>query len=231
MRVSPPYPRNRSGGLEILLALAELALTYYITAREQLKPLAGAENPEQALVEKVRAAYGAGVDYVQVREKDLSARRLTLLVAQLGKLPEKKSCGLLLNERLDVAIGCGADGVHLPSDSFPVSVVRGRVGKTLVVGISCHHEEEVAKAVEEGADYVLLGPVFETPSKPGAQPLGLSVLHAICQRFPVRIFALGGVTRENAESCIRAGAAGVAGIRLFQEAENVEELCHYLRAL
>ena len=201
-----------------------------------MKPLAGSEGleealPEEALQEKVRAAFAAGVDYVQVRERDLSGRRLARLVKGLRALPEKQSSWLLVNERLDVALGCGADGVHLPADSLGVEFVRSRAGEGRIVGISCHSEHDVAQAADESADYALLGPVFETPYKPGAAPLGLPALEEICRRFPIRIFALGGVDRSNAASCIRAGAAGVAGIRLFQDAENVEELCCYLRAL
>ncbi|MBI4464581.1 MAG: thiamine phosphate synthase [Acidobacteria bacterium] len=208
-----------------------MALTYYITARQQLKPLPGSENVEQALQEKVRAAFSARVDYVQVREKDLPARRLARLVEELRALPEKQSTRLLVNERLDIALGCGADGVHLPSDSLPVSQVRSRAGEGSIVGVSCHSEPDVAQAAAGGADYVLLGPVFETPSKPDAHALGLVKLEEICRRFPIRVFALGGMDRGNAASCIRAGAAGVAGIRLFQGAENIEEICGYLRLL
>ena len=196
-----------------------------------MKPLPGSEDPEEALKEKVRAAFAAGVDYVQVREKDLGGRRLARLVELLWALPEKQSTWLLVNERLDVALGCGADGVHLPSDSLPLQEVRRRAGENRIVGISCHSEQDVAQAVDEGADYALWGPVFETPSKPGAKPLGLPVLEEICRRFPIRVFALGGVDRSNAASCVRAGAAGVAGIRLFQDADNMEELCRYLRLL
>jgi thiamine-phosphate pyrophosphorylase len=138
---------------------------------------------------------------------------------------------LLVNERLDVAIACGADGVHLPSDSLPLATVKTRAGSASIVGISCHSEEEVEKAGSDGASYVLFGPVFETPSKPHAKPLGVPLLRQVCRRSFAPVFALGGVTRNNAESCIRAGAVGVAGIRLFQEAPNLAELSRYLHAL
>jgi thiamine-phosphate pyrophosphorylase len=219
---------------------------------------------EQALKEKVRSAFSAGVDYVQLREKDLSARRLASLVEELAGSPEKKNTRLLVNERWDVAASCGADGVHLPSDCVPLPVLRflagppspppgperpmppessGRrgpggdrsnrrgTGKEMILGVSCHSEEDVAQAVRDGTSYILLGPIFETPSKPGAKPLGLGVLEEICLRFPVPIYALGGVTADNAAECIQAGAAGAAGIRLFQEAPNMEQLCRHLRSL
>jgi len=234
-----------------------LALIYYITARAQLEAETGsdaASGSEQALREKVQAAFSAGVDTVQVREKDLPDGRLARLVEDLGSLrakteraktvPEKTGpekavsrwlgrllARLLINERLDIALSCGADGVHLPSDSLPLSAVRSRVGPDAVVGISCHTREEVEEAARDGADYALLGPVFETPSKPGSRPLGLAVLEDICRSSALPVFALGGVTRENAASCVRAGASGIAGIRLFQQAPDLEDLCRYLHSL
>ena len=212
-----------------------MAISYYITARRQLSPGSEEGPAEQALRQKVRAAFAARLDYVQVREKDMTGGRLACLIEELRNLPEKRSTRLLVNERLDVAVSCGADGVHLPSDSLPLSAVRSAVqskrGATWVAGISCHTEQDVEQAIREGASYALLGPVFETPSKPGALPLGLSGLARICRRATIPIFALGGVSRENARDCVQAGAAGVAGIRLFQQAENLDELCRSLRAL
>ena len=189
------------------------------------------------------------MDTVQVRERDLPDGRLAKLVEDLGSLRSKTeraktvpeetgSClldrllvRLLINERLDIAISCGADGVHLPSDSLPLAAVRSRVGRSLVAGISCHTGEEVEHAARDGADYALLGPVFETPSKPGGKALGLALLEQICRSAALPVFALGGVTRENAASCVRAGAAGIAGIRLFQQAPDLEDLCRYLHSL
>jgi len=208
-----------------------LALSYYITARQQLEPGSGDNGPEEALREKVRAAFAAGVDYVQVREKDLPGGRLARLVEDVATLPEKAACRLLVNERLDIAMTCGADGVHLPSDSLPLEAVRARAGANWLAGISCHAEQDVERAARGGASYVLLGPVFATPSKPAGPPLGIPRLREICRRSPVPVFALGGVTRENAGACVQAGAAGIAGIRLFQQADDLAELCRYLHSL
>ncbi|MBI4465093.1 MAG: thiamine phosphate synthase [Acidobacteria bacterium] len=208
-----------------------MALCYSITARHQLQAGSEEERRETALQEKVRAAFAAGTDFVQVREKDLPGGRLASLVERLSGLPQKKKTRLLVNERLDVAITCGAEGVHLPSDSIPLPAVRARGGEALLVGISCHSLAQVEQAAREGASYILLGPVFETPSKPGAPPLGLALLAESCRRSPVPVFALGGVDLGNAAACIRAGAAGVAGIRLFQQAQNLEEVCGQLQGL
>ena len=189
----------------------------------------------EALRRKVREAFAAGVDYVQLREKDLPGKPLAALVEDFQEIPEKtqsrRPLRLLVNGRLDVAIACGAEGVHLPSDSLPLAEVKSRVGSASIVGTSCHSEEEVVRAGRDGASYVLFGPVFETPSKPDSEPLGVPLLRQVCRRSPAPVFALGGVTRNNAESCIRAGAVGVAGIRLFQEAPNLAELSRYLHAL
>jgi thiamine-phosphate pyrophosphorylase len=208
-----------------------LALSYYITARRQLEPGSDENGSIAALREKVRAAFAAGVDYVQIREKDLPGGRLARLVEEVATLPEKAACRLLVNERLDVALTCGADGVHLPSDSLPLEAVQSRAGANWLAGVSCHVEEDVERAASGGASYVLLGPVFATPSKPEGPPLGIARLREICRRSPVPLFALGGVTRENAGACVQAGAAGIAGIRLFQQAPDLSELCRYVRSL
>ncbi|MBI4459419.1 MAG: thiamine phosphate synthase [Acidobacteria bacterium] len=207
-----------------------MALCYYITARCQLRTLPAVGNPEKALKEKVRAAFSAGVDYVQVREKDLPDEQLTGLVEELQSLPEINSTRLLVNGRLDIAITCGADGVHLPSDSLPLPAVR-RGARKLIVGISCHSVEEVEQAGRQEASYALLGPIFDTPSKPAAKSLGLAAFAQGCRRASIPVFALGGVDLSNAPACIQAGAAGLAGIRLFQQAQNLEEVCHQLHAL
>jgi len=213
-----------------------LALTYYITDRKQL-PHNGSR--EQALREKVRAAFAAGVDYVQVREKDLEAGPLAALVEELARVPEKlgrpaaaqPSARLLVNDRLDVARTCAADGVHLPADSLPVAQVRECVGRDWIVGVACHSVAEVERAAAGGADHVLVAPVFDTASKPGMQPMGLARFEEICRRSLIPVFALGGVNLENARSCVEAGAKGLAGIRLFQQSADLASLCQHLRRL
>jgi len=212
-------------------ALCNLAFTYYITAREQLRAKADSPPAVETLQDKIRRAFAAGIDYVQVREKDLSARCLARLVEQFAKLPEKKNSRLLVNERLDIAVSCGADGVHLPAGSLPVPVARRVGGGALILGVSCHNEDDAAQAADEGASYILLAPVFETPSKRGAKPLGLSALEKVCRSSSVPVYALGGVDAANAADCIRAGAAGVAGIRLFQDAPDLDQLCRHLRGI
>ncbi len=228
-------------------AIWQVALSYYITDRQQLPPDSAFASPEAALADRVRAAFLAGIDYVQLRENDLSARRLLELAGRLNRLPEKKTTRLLVNSRLDIVIVSGVDGIHLRADSLsppPVreltgemtreltgELVRERATSPLVVGVSCHGEQEVLRAGRDGADYCLLGPVFATPSKPGVRPLGLARFERICRLSAIPVLALGGVNRPKAVGCVRAGAAGIAGIRLYQEAGNLEEVCHYIRSL
>jgi thiamine-phosphate pyrophosphorylase len=193
-------------------------ILYYITDSSRLA-CAGQERPEK-LLERIRAAFAAGVDWVQVREKRMSTRQLCRLVARAAGLPEKGPGRLLVNERLDIALSCGADGVHLPADSLPISVVRGAAPAGFLIGASCHSVAEVEAAAGAGASFAVLGPIFPTPGK--GPPLGIEVLREACERvagqnFPV--LALGGITLENAAACLAAGAAGLAAIRLFQSGD------------
>lgn len=204
---------------------------YYITDRRQFH---GAPQQQQArLLAKIAEAVRAGVDLIQLREKDLPARDLEALARQAVRLLRangKPSTRLLINSRVDVAIAAGADGVHLRADDIAASEARVIFGKAGVhapiIGVSCHALAEVRLAESHGADFAVFGPVFE---KSGAAGQGLAALHAVCGGVPARgieaalpagtmpVLALGGVTLENAAACVEAGAAGIAAIRLFQE--------------
>ena len=200
-------------------------LLYYITDRSQFS---GDEDSRRAqLLATVTHATRCGVDFIQLRENDLSAHDLEILareIVQLRTENNKLNTGVLINTRTDVALRCGANGVHLRSDDISPADARrlwtnSGGGARATIGASCHTRAEVARAAQEGADFAVFGPVFEK-YKPGrsTRPTGLEILHEACQE-KIPVIALGGVTLENAESCIRAGAAGIAGIRLFQENE------------
>ncbi len=218
-------------------------LLCYITDRHAFS---GDEKQRcRALLKRVAEAATAGVDYIQLREKDLTGRELELLANEAVAVIRASSSRtrLLINERTDVAIACAADGVHLPGKSLPASEIRsiwmGRADRAPVIGVSAHSLDDVRYAEAHGADFSVLAPIFEKPGTklPG---LGLGVLTAACRvarppdntesapqsSFPV--LALGGVNLSNAAPCIRAGAAGVAGIRLFQEG-NVGDTVRALR--
>ena len=178
---------------------------YYITDRKAV----GGFRP---LLDVIRDQMRLGVDYIQIREKDISVRELfeftlTVLEVRANEFAACVPTKVLLNSRADVALAARADGVHLPS-SAPEETLPG-----LLVARSCHTLQEVRRA---HANFVTFGPVFHSPGK--GEPAGLSALRAACNEGKP-VFALGGVTWENASACLESGAAGIAGIRLFQEPE------------
>ena len=192
-------------------------LLYYITDRSQFDGDEAARRSRLLL--SIAESARCGVDYIQLREKDLSARELETLAreVQLRTENQKLRTVFLINSRTDIAWACGAQGVHLPANDISPSEVRKiwSVPGSLTIGASCHTRTEVARARQEGADFAVFGPVFE---KAGARPAGLNALREACQE-KIPVLALGGITLENAESCMQAGAAGIAAIRLFQDHE------------
>ncbi len=217
-------------------------LLYYITDRRAFA--GGDAERRNAVVRRIAEAARAGVDYVQLREKDLPARELEQLARQaLGAVRDNSAdTRLLINSRTDVALACGADGVHLPGDDIAASEVRTLWLKCSdcqpVIGVSAHTMAEVRLAESHGANFAVLAPIFEKAQTSG-KGIGLEILRAACsalatpdgntgERFAV--LALGGVNLENAAACLSAGSAGVAGIRLFQTGA-IAETVRRLRAL
>jgi thiamine-phosphate pyrophosphorylase len=215
-------------------------LLYYITDRTQFP---GDENARQrALLAKITEATRCGVDFIQLREKDLSTRELEALASAARRVVRENSrpgtkdweltTRLLINSRSDVAIACGADGVHLRSDDISPSEVQRiwaqtRYSARAIVGVSCHSAGDVASAASEHADFAVFAPVFEKKDVSKASPAGLDGLRKACrQKIPA--LALGGITLNNARACLDAGAAGVAAIRLFQE-NDIAEVVRRLR--
>jgi thiamine-phosphate pyrophosphorylase len=185
----------------------------YITDRTSLGSI-------EKLLECIQRAVDLGVEYIQIREKDLSARDLFYLVSRAVEIAESSDTRILVNSRADVAIAAGAHGVHLPANSVAPALLRAIAPANFTIGVSCHTLDELTRAARESADFAVFGPIFETRGKGPA--LGLDALHTACKSTTLPILALGGITWQNAPACIAAGAAGIAAIRLFQQTEVLE---------
>ncbi len=176
---------------------------YLITDRRQA--------PGGDIARAVAGALEGGIRAVQLREKDLPGSELFRLAGRMRELTARHGAKLLVNDRVDVALAVGADGVHLGGSSIPPSVARRLLGKEALIGCSTHGAWELKEAVAQGADFVTFGPVYPTPSKAAyGPPVGLSALASACREAPVPVFALGGVKAENAGEAIGAGAFGIA---------------------
>jgi len=216
----------------------------YITDRTQFP---GEEPSRRArLLEKITEAAQVGIDYIQLREKDLTTRALEFLAhkaldiirrSQPRTENQKLRTQLLINSRTDVALAVSADGIHLPASDLTVTKVReiwqqsglcsaGAPARG-TVSVSCHRPCEVERAAIAGADLALFAPVFEKRAVPGTKAAGLESLRQSCQ-YKIPVLALGGITLENAPSCLEVGAAGIAAIRLFQE-NNIADVVRQLR--
>lgn len=215
---------------------------YYITDRSAFP---GTETRRRLhLLLKIAEAARAGINYIQLREKDMQARELELLARDAAKAihDNSSSTKLLINSRTDIALAAGADGVHLRSHDLSPAYVRRIVracmsnesetntaASPFLIAVSCHNAEDVSVAANNGADFAVFAPVFEKKDSPTIRPAGLTSLAHAC-RASIPVLALGGVTLQNARACLDAGAAGIAAIRLFQE-NDISGLVRQLRAL
>jgi thiamine-phosphate pyrophosphorylase len=174
------------------------------------------------------------VDWIQLREKQLSGRELSDLVQEAVRVAPA-ACRVLVNDRLDVACAVGAAGVHLTEQSISVADAKQFARKrglpaSFLVGASTHSLDSARAAANSGADYITFGPVFATPSKAGyGAPQGIERLAAVCRSLAIPVLAIGGITPENAGACRAAGAAGIAAIRLFQHAADWPAIVRQLR--
>jgi thiamine-phosphate pyrophosphorylase len=221
-------------------------LLCYITDRSRFPGDEAARR--QRLLAKIAEAARWGVDYIQLREKDLPSRDLEELAREairilrdpkLGSGDSEPRTVFLINSRTDVALATGAGGVHLPADDISSEQARQIWQRSRscgagapargVISSSCHQPSEVQQAARAGADLALFAPVFDKKDSPSRRPAGLDALREACQ-YSIPVLALGGVTLENAAACLAAGAAGIAAIRLFQENE-ITDVVRGLRAL
>jgi thiamine-phosphate pyrophosphorylase len=218
--------------------MAESCLLYYITDR---KAFPGDERRRRfRLLDKIAEAAIHGVDYIQLREKDMPARDLESLAREAMRIlgdktkpasgTRRSATALLINSRTDVALASGAAGVHIPANDLSPDEVRtawaGKCGagalareispQDPLIAVSCHSPEETFQAAARQATFAVFAPVFEKQGAPRTRATGLESLRRACGAS-IPVLALGGVTLQNARSCLQAGAAGIAAIRLFQE--------------
>jgi thiamine-phosphate pyrophosphorylase len=203
----------------------------YLITRGATNEATTADHPEFArILKQISQAVDAGIDLIQIREKQMTTRVLFELVTEAVKLTRGTGTQLLVNDRADVAAGAGADGVHLTTRSLDAATIR-RTFSDLLIGVSTHSLDEARSARDMGADFVVFGPVFETDSKRAFGPTkGIGELRDVVNQlsnFPV--LALGGITESNAADCLAAGAAGIAGISLFDKPGNLDKLRIFIR--
>jgi thiamine-phosphate pyrophosphorylase len=200
---------------------------YLITGRDVLAR-------SYSLAAAVEEALKGGVKAVQLREKDLGTRDLLKMAYCLRELTGRYGAKLFINDRVDIALAADADGVHLGGSSMPASAARKAAGEGMLIGVSTHGMTEAEKAVEEGADFITLGPIFATPSKMKyGNPLGTELLREVSAKIPVPVFAIGGINRERVARVLEAGASGVALISAILGSEdirsNTEEFMRLLK--
>jgi thiamine-phosphate pyrophosphorylase len=208
-------------------------VTYLITGGKTSgeTTVAGAEF--DALVSLVKSAVAARVSLVQIREKNLSARTLHELAARAALIARGSATRVLVNDRADIARAAVCDGVQLTTRSLEASVVRRAFGEDFLIGVSTHSLAEARAARDGGADFAVFGPVFDTPSKREyGPPLGLEILReAVHTLSPFPLVAVGGIEEENVAEVLRAGASGVAAIRLFADGQNLVRKVHHIESL
>jgi thiamine-phosphate pyrophosphorylase len=204
-------------------------LVYLITDRQMLPRQS--RSPEPAgLIDFLRAALAAGVDLVQLRERDLSARDVLTIADALAPLAEQTGGVFLINDRADLA-ACAGVGVHLTTRSMKADAVRRAFGEPMLIGASTHSLAEAHAAASEGADFIVFGPVFETDSKKAyGPPVGLAALREVAGQLTIPVIALGGIKPNNFHDALRAGAAGIAAISMFVEAGDLRGLIQQIKS-
>lgn len=178
----------------------------------------------------VSLAVAGGVNAVQLREKDLAGGEVYRTAVALHSVLRGRAV-FLVNDRVDVALACGADGIHLPEDSLPLKAAREIAGNSCLIGRSVHDAAGAARAADEGADYVIVGNVFETASKPGRPAAGLDLVREVAAAVLTPVIAIGGITANNAGGVIAAGADGVAVISAILDADDPRDAAERLRAV
>ena len=186
---------------------------------------------EQTLYQQVEAVLKGSATCVQLREKELDEEAFLQEAKELCALCRRYGVPFIVNDNVDIAVACGADGVHVGQEDMAAGEVRRRVGKDMILGVSVHTVEEACQAVRDGADYLGLGAVFPTSTKTDAERMPNETLRAICEAVDVPIVAIGGIDRDNILQLSGSGVDGVALVSAIFSAEDVEGTCRELRAL
>jgi len=176
-----------------------------------------------SLVTAVKKALQGGIRAVQLREKDMGTRDLLQLAYKMRNLTKEYKAKLFINDRLDIALAVGADGVHLTQSSIPVSKVRETVKKKLLIGVSTHAMKEAKEAEKGGADFITFGPVYRTPSKlKYGKPVGVDVLKQVIKKMNIPVFAIGGINNSRIKEVRESGAHGAAMIREVLASDDIK---------
>ena len=186
-----------------------------------------------SILNQISAAVAAGIGLIQIREKQLTGRVLFDLVSTASELTRDSRTRLLVNDRADIAAAAGADGVHLTTASIDAAVMRRTFGAGFLIGASTHSLDEARAARDGGCDFLVFGPVFDTPSKRQfGEPKGLGELKEVARAVgDLPVLALGGISINNARDCLAAGASGIAGIRLFDNPATLNNVCATVSSL
>ena len=200
-------------------------ILYLITPGAAVETTTPASKELQNLLSQISVAVDAGIELIQLREKDLTARVLFELTERVVEITRGTSTRVLVNDRADVAAGAGADGVHLTTRSLSADVIRKSFGDDFLIGVSTHSIAEATAARDDGANFAVFGPVFETATKMEyGPPRGVEALAEVCQALtPFPILALGGISIQNASDCLQRGASGIAGISLFSDVSTMKQ--------
>ena len=186
---------------------------------------------EQTLYEQVEAALKGGVTCVQLREKELDEAAFLQEAKDICALCRRYGVPFIVNDNVDVAIACQADGIHVGQEDMAAGEVRRRVGDAMLLGVSVHTVEEARRAVRNGADYLGLGAVFPTSTKTDVDQMTNETLRAICDAVDVPVVAIGGINRGNLLKLSGSGVDGVALVSAIFSAEDIEDTCRKLRLL
>lgn len=185
---------------------------------------------DEIFLDRVALSIKSGVDIVQLREKNTTSKRFIYLAQRIRELTSHFGAAFIVNDRVDIAKISNADGVHLGQDDIPVSYAREILGDNAIIGVSTHCPEHAKKAITDGADYIGVGPVFKTPTKPSKDPVGLEYVKWAADNVNIPFFAIGSIDTANIKEVVEAGAKRVAVIRTIMYADDIESNCKILKS-